>query len=75
MTRPSDTTTRKGRLGVSRAADAVVRRAIVLCGWTAIVVLGAIFVFLLVNAMKAIREIGLGNISNQLRLTELENQQ
>ena len=62
MTRPSNATARKGRLGVSRAADAVVRRVIVLCGWAAIVVLGAIFVFLLVNALKAIQQVGLGRM-------------
>ena len=60
MTQPSDKTARRGRLGFSRAADAVVRRAIAACGLIAIVVLGAIFAFLLVNALKAIREVGLG---------------
>lgn len=62
MTKPSNETARRGRLGFSRAADAVVRRLIVLCGWTAIVVLGAIFAFLLFNALKAIREVGLGSM-------------
>jgi len=60
MTQPSNTTARRGRLGFSRAADAVVRRAIAVCGLIAIVVLGAIFAFLLVNALKAIQEVGLG---------------
>ena len=55
-------TARKGRLGVSRAADAVVRRLNALSAWVAIVVLGAIFAFLIVNAMKAIRELGLGSM-------------
>ena len=59
MTQPSNQTARKGRSGFSRAADAVVRRAIAVCGWLAIAILGAIFVFLLINSMKAIQEIGL----------------
>jgi len=53
-------TARRSRPGAfSRAADAVVRRAIALCGWLAIAILGAIFAFLLVNAMRALREVGL----------------
>lgn len=62
MKEPSSKTARTGRLGFSRAADAVVRRAIAVCGWLAIAILGAIFVFLLVNSMKAIQEIGLGKM-------------
>ena len=62
MTRPSNETARRGRLGLSRAADAVVRRLIALCAWVAIVVLGAIFAFLIFNALKAIREVGLGGM-------------
>lgn len=60
MTQPSARTARAGRPGFSRAADAVVRQAIAVCGWLAIVILGAIFAFLLVNSFKAIREVGLG---------------
>lgn len=60
MTEPSGLkTARKGRPAVSRAADAVVRRLIGACGWLAIAILSAIFVFLLLNALKAIREVGL----------------
>jgi len=62
MRKPSNQTARRGRPGFSRAADAVVRRAIAVCGWLAIAILGAIFVFLLVNAMKAIQEVGLGKM-------------
>ena len=32
------------------------------CGWLAIAILGAIFVFLLVNSLKAIQEVGLGQM-------------
>jgi len=60
MSEPSGLkTARRGRPAASRAADAVVRRLIALCGWLAIVILAAIFAFLLLNAIKAIRETGL----------------
>lgn len=60
MTEPSKTkTARIGRSAESRAADAVVRRLIWACGWSAIVILAAIFVFLLINAQKAISTVGL----------------
>ena len=59
MTEPSAKTARTGRLGFSRAADAVVKRLIAACGWLAIAILGAIFVFLLINSMRGLREIGL----------------
>jgi len=52
-------TTRKGRPAASRAADAVVRRLIAFCGWLAIVILAAIFAFLLLNALRALKEVGL----------------
>ena len=42
-----------------RTADSVVRRTIALAGIAAIVVLGAIFVFLAINAARAFREVGL----------------
>lgn len=50
---------RTGRSGVTRAADGVVRTLITLSGWTAILVLAAIFVFLVQNAIKAITGVGL----------------
>ena len=59
MTEPSTKTARAGRPGFSRAADAVVKRLIAACGWLAIAILGAIFVFLLINSMRGLREIGL----------------
>lgn len=59
MTQPSSTTARAGRPGFSRAADAVVKRLIAACGWIAIAILGAIFLFLLLNSMRALREVGL----------------
>jgi len=55
-------TARTGRPGFARAADAVVRRAIAICGWLAIAILGAIFVFLLVNALPSLRGVGLVNM-------------
>ena len=59
MTEPSPKTARAGRPGLSRAADAVVRRIIAACGWLAIAILGAIFVFLLINSARGLSEIGL----------------
>ena len=59
MTEPSTKTARIGRPGFSRAADAVVKRLIAACGWIAIVILAAIFTFLLINATRALREVGL----------------
>jgi phosphate transport system permease protein len=59
MTEPSLKTARKGRPAWSRAADGVVRRLIAACGWLSIAILTAIFVFLTVNAMKALREVGI----------------
>jgi phosphate transport system permease protein len=60
MTEPSGfKTARKGRPAASRAADAVVRRLIAVCGWLAIVILAAIFVFLVLNAVRAIQNVGL----------------
>ena len=50
---------RKGRPAASRAADAVVKRLIAFCGWLAIAILAAIFAFLLINATRALREVGL----------------
>ncbi len=62
MTQPSPKTARRGRPGFSRAADGVVKRLIAACGWLAIIILGAIFVFLLVNSVRAMREIGLAKM-------------
>ncbi len=42
-----------------RAAEAVVRVSIVAAGWVAIVILAVIAGFLLVNALKGLREVGL----------------
>ena len=59
MTAPSLKTARAGRPAFSRAADAVVRRLIWVCGWLAIVILAAIFTFLTINALPALRDVGL----------------
>ena len=59
MTEPSSRTARVGRPASSRAVDAVVSRIIWACGWLAIVILAAIFVFLTVNAQQALRTVGL----------------
>lgn len=53
------TAARRGRPGLARAADAVTRRLIALAGWVAIAILAAIFGFLVVNSMDALREVGL----------------
>jgi phosphate transport system permease protein len=50
---------RTGRPGFTRAADGVVRRLIALSGAAAIVILVAIMVFLVMNALQAIRTVGL----------------
>lgn len=55
-------TTSKGRPAFSRAADAVAKRFIWLCGWLAIAILAAIFAFLAMNAWPAIRELGLWSL-------------
>ena len=64
MTEPSSTkTASRGRPAKkSRAADAVVRRIIWACGWLAIVILAAIFVFLVTNSMRALQTVGLWNM-------------
>ena len=63
MTEPSSIkTARRGRPARSRAADAVVRRIIWACGWLAIVILAAIFVFLVQNSWLAIQSVGLWNM-------------
>lgn len=50
---------RGSRPGISRAADAVVRRLIALSGLVAILILAGIFVFLVLNSVKALREVGI----------------
>jgi len=55
-------TARCARPARSRAADAVVRRIIWACGWLAIVILAAIFVFLVQNSWLAIQSVGLWNM-------------
>ncbi len=63
MTQPSPTRmARRGRPAFSRAADVAARRLIALSGWVAILILAGIFVFLALNATKAIREIGLARM-------------
>lgn len=59
MTEPSAKTARVGRLALRQAADAVVGRLIWACGWLAILILGAIFVFLAINAWPSLRDVGL----------------
>lgn len=48
-----------GRFGVSRAANRVAEIIITVSAWSAIVILIAIWAFLLNNSMKAINEVGL----------------
>jgi len=61
-TPPSISGRRLGRTTSRRAAEAVVRALIYACGWVAIVILGAIAGFLLLNALKAIQEAGLATM-------------
>ncbi len=58
-TRPLPVRHRLGRSALSRVAEAVARGLIVLSGWIAIGILTAIAVFLLVNALPALRQVGL----------------
>ncbi|HSK48793.1 MAG TPA: phosphate ABC transporter permease subunit PstC [Coriobacteriia bacterium] len=55
----SQSKTRRGRPGISRTADAVVRRLIALSGLVAILILTGIFVFLALNSVQAFQEVGL----------------
>lgn len=61
-TPPSISGRRLGRTTSRRAAEAVVQALIYACGWVAIVILGAIAGFLLLNALKAIQEAGLATM-------------
>lgn len=57
----SDTTLlphKRRRSRLSRGADSVLRGLVGVSGWTAIVILAAIFAFLLVNAVRAISKVG-----------------
>ncbi len=58
MTDPAIKRQRVGRSVTSRAADSVVRRVISINGWAAIVILAAIFLFLAINARRALEEVG-----------------
>lgn len=51
-----------GRATKRRAAEAAARLIIYACGWLAIVILGAIALFLVVNATRALAEVGLGTM-------------
>lgn len=59
MSKPSSKAARVGRPVYSRAVDAVARRLIWVSGWSAIAILAAIFVFLGINALPALRDVGL----------------
>ncbi len=52
-------TRRLGRSGLSRAAETVVRTTIAVSGWTTILILAAIAVFLFMSGMRAMQEVGL----------------
>ncbi|MHB1341251.1 MAG: phosphate ABC transporter permease subunit PstC [Coriobacteriia bacterium] len=53
---------RLGRTAISRAAEAAFRILIYVCGWLAIVILGAIAAFLAYNSLRSIGEAGLGTM-------------
>ena len=60
MTTPATSSGRRlGRTTSRRAAEAVVRAIIYLCGWMAIIILGAIAIFLMWNSLRAVSEAGL----------------
>lgn len=58
-TSPSSSGRRPGRTTTRRAAEAVVRAVIYACGWLAIIILGAIALFLIWNSGRAFEEAGL----------------
>jgi phosphate transport system permease protein len=58
-TPPTHSGRRLGRTTTRRAAEAVVRAIIYLCGWMAIIILAAIAVFLMWNSFRAVNEAGL----------------
>lgn len=51
-----------GRATRRRAVEVVARIVIYACGWAAIVILAAIALFLVVNAMPALRQVGIGTM-------------
>ena len=51
-----------GRTTLRRAAEAAVRGLIYACGWAAIIILAAIALFLIYNALRALDEVGLGTM-------------
>ncbi|MHB1322713.1 MAG: phosphate ABC transporter permease subunit PstC [Coriobacteriia bacterium] len=51
-----------GRTTRRRAAEAAAKILIYACGWTAMVILAAIALFLAINAIRALREAGLGTM-------------
>lgn len=51
-----------GRMARRRAAEAAARAIIYICGWIAIVILAAIALFLLLNALRALGDVGLGTM-------------
>lgn len=59
QTPASHSKARRGHPGLSRVADVVVRRLIALSGLIAILILAGIFVFLALNSVRALREIGI----------------
>ncbi|MCX8007395.1 MAG: phosphate ABC transporter permease subunit PstC [Coriobacteriia bacterium] len=60
--RPLTVARSNGRTAIRRAAEAVATGFIRVSGWTAIVVLAAIAVFLAWNSVRALREVGVGPI-------------
>lgn len=62
MTPPSTNRRSFGRTAQRRVAEAAARAIIYACGWIAIVILGAIALFLITNAFKALGQIGLGTM-------------
>jgi len=62
MTPPSINGRNLGRTTRRRAAEAAARAVIYACGWAAIVILGAIALFLIINAFRALGEIGLATM-------------
>lgn len=59
MSEPQHPAARIGRPAINRAIDTVASRLITASGWLAILILAAIFVFLGINALPALREVGL----------------
>lgn len=62
MTPPKLTGRNPGRAALRRAAEAVARTIVHACGWIAIIILAAIALFLITNALRALGEVGLGTM-------------